>query len=108
MKSMIAMTMHHLLCKEILYEPMKEIGIWNPKWLKVKKDTISNDDYEHYSNQYKLINDLINYMSYNQTIWENSWTYVEDARIGQPSSDIVQDLAPGLDLWNNWSQAFFF
>ena len=58
MQSMVATMMHQLLSKEILHEPMKEIGERYPKWLEAKKATISNEDYERYSNQYELIKQL--------------------------------------------------
>lgn len=99
MQSVVDTMMHQLLSKEILHEPMKEIGERYPKWLEERKATISKEDYERYFRQYELIKQLCKVY---ETEPENFDKIVELMQkmqdCGQPPSDIVQELAPGLNL----------
>ncbi|CAK9173222.1 unnamed protein product [Ilex paraguariensis] len=58
MESIVETMMQQLLSKEILHEPMKEIGERYPKWLGDNKTKLSSQEYERYSHQYELIKEL--------------------------------------------------
>ena len=101
MESIVETMMQQLLSKEILHEPMKEIGERYPKWLKEHEDVLSKEDFARYSHQYELIKDL-------NEVYENdpgNFTKIVELmqqmqECGQPPNEIVQELAPGLDLAN--------
>ncbi|ERN00713.1 hypothetical protein AMTR_s00106p00092120 [Amborella trichopoda] len=98
MESMVETMMHQLLSREILHEPMKEIGGRYPKWLEEHKASLSKEDYERYYHQHQLIVEL-------NDVYENepnNFTKIVDLmqkmqECGQPPSDIVHELAPDLD-----------
>ncbi|KAE8727775.1 Peroxisome bioproteinsis protein 19-1 [Hibiscus syriacus] len=99
MESIVETMMQQLLSKEILHEPMKEIGERYPQWLEENKANLSKEDYERYSHQYELIKEL-NGVYDNDT---NNFTRIVDLmqkmqECGQPPNDIVQELAPEFDL----------
>ncbi|KAF2299059.1 hypothetical protein GH714_030297 [Hevea brasiliensis] len=58
MESIVETMMQQLLSKDILHEPMKEIGERYPKWLEEHKAGLTAEEYERYSHQYELINHL--------------------------------------------------
>ncbi|XP_017638291.1 peroxisome biogenesis protein 19-2-like [Gossypium arboreum] len=101
MESIVESMMQQLLSKEILHEPMKEIGERYPKWLEEHKSSLSKEEYERYSNQYELMKEL-------NGVYENdpnNFTRIFDLmqkmqECGQPPNDIVQELAPEFDLTN--------
>ncbi|CAK7356375.1 unnamed protein product [Dovyalis caffra] len=99
MESIVETMMQQLLSKEILHEPMKEIGERYPKWLEEHKARLTKEDHERYSHQYELIKDL-------NDVYENdpsNYTKIFDLmqkmqECGQPPNDIVQELAPDIDF----------
>ncbi|KAK6157981.1 hypothetical protein DH2020_005295 [Rehmannia glutinosa] len=99
MESIVETMMQQLLSKEILHEPMKEIGERYPIWLEENKTKLTNEEYARYSHQYELIKDLN--QAY-ETEPDNFNKIVELMQkmqeCGQPPNDIVQELAPGFDL----------
>ncbi|MCL7027781.1 hypothetical protein MKW94_019590 [Papaver nudicaule] len=101
MESIVETMMQQLLSKEILHEPMKEIGTRYPKWLEDHKSSLSKEDYDRYSHQHDLIKEL------NQVYDRDpgNFTKIVDLmqkmqECGQPPSDIVQELAPDFDFSN--------
>lgn len=106
MQSMVDTMMHQLLSKEILHEPMKEIGERYPKWLEAKRDSISTKDFKRYSDQYELIKQLCKVYDTEPDNFEKIVELMQKMQeCGQPPSDIVQELAPGLDLGGEGGQA---
>ncbi|CAK9180346.1 unnamed protein product [Ilex paraguariensis] len=55
MESIVETMMQQLLSKEILHEPMKEVGERYPKWLADNKTKLSSQEYERYSHQYEQL-----------------------------------------------------
>ncbi|KAK7330762.1 hypothetical protein VNO77_24961 [Canavalia gladiata] len=99
MESIVETMMQQLLSKEILHEPMKEIGERYPKWLEEHKTSLSKEEYERYSHQYELIRNL------NEVYEKDSGNFDKIVELmqkmqecGQPPNDIVQELAPDFDL----------
>ncbi|PIM97784.1 40 kDa farnesylated protein associated with peroxisome [Handroanthus impetiginosus] len=101
MESVVETMMQQLLSKEILHEPMKEIGERYPLWLEANKAKLQEEEYARYSHQYELIRDLNQVY---ETEPENFNKIVELMQkmqeCGQPPNDIVQELAPEFDLSN--------
>jgi len=99
MQSVVDTMMRQLLSKEILHEPMKEIGERYPIWLEERKSTISKEDYERYSCQYELIKQLCKVYEAEPDNFDKIVELMQKMQdCGQPPSDIVQELAPGLNL----------
>jgi peroxin-19 len=99
MESIVETMMQQLLSKEILAEPMKEIGERYPKWLEEHKASLTKEEYDQYSRQYELIrnlNEVYEKDSGNFTMIVELMQKMQDC--GQPPNDIVQELAPGFDL----------
>ncbi|KAK9275486.1 hypothetical protein L1049_022753 [Liquidambar formosana] len=99
MESIVETMMQQLLSKEILHEPMKEIGERYPKWLEEHKASLSKEDYERYSHQYGLIKDL------NEVYEKDPGNFTKIVELmqkmqecGQPPNDIVHELGPDFDL----------
>ncbi|PKA46468.1 Peroxisome biogenesis protein 19-2 [Apostasia shenzhenica] len=104
MESIVENMMQQLLSKEILQEPMKEIGERYPKWLEEHKDRLSKEEYDRYHHQYELILKLNEVYEEEPDNFQKIVDLMQKMQeCGQPPSDIVQELAPGLDL-NNLSQ----
>ncbi|KAK4483607.1 hypothetical protein RD792_010806 [Penstemon davidsonii] len=101
MESIVETMMQQLLSKDILYEPMKEIGERYPKWLEENKSKLSDEEYARYSKQYDSIKDLNQVY---ETEPDNFNKIVELMQkmqeCGQPPNDIVQELGPDFDLSN--------
>lgn len=91
--------MQQLLSKDILHEPMKEIGERYPAWLVENKAKLTDEEYTRYSNQYFYIKDL------NQVYETEPGNFNKIVELmqkmqecGQPPNDIVQELAPDFDI----------
>ncbi|GAB4858040.1 hypothetical protein Ancab_015942 [Ancistrocladus abbreviatus] len=99
MESIVETMMQQLLSKEILHEPMKEIGERYPKWLEEHKAGLAEEDYKRYSRQYQLIQEL-------NVVYETepgNFPKIVDLmqkmqECGQPPNDIVHELSPDFDL----------
>lgn len=101
MESIVETMMQQLLSKEILHEPMKEIGERYPKWLEDHKASLSKEEYERYSQQYKLIKDLNIVYEHEPNNFNKIVELMQKMQeCGQPPNDIVQELAPDFDLTN--------
>ncbi|CAL9230665.1 unnamed protein product [Arabidopsis halleri] len=99
LESIVDTMMQQLLSKDILHEPMKEIGARYPKWLEEHESSLNKEEFERYSRQYELIKEL-NLVYENEP--NNSTKIMEIMQkmqeCGQPPSDIVQEMDPGFDF----------
>ncbi|XP_074592560.1 peroxisome biogenesis protein 19-2-like isoform X1 [Curcuma longa] len=98
-ESIVETMMQQLLSKEILHDPMKEIGERYPKWLEEHKDVLKKEDYDRYYHQYELIlklNEVYDKEPENFSKIVDLMQKMQEC--GQPPSDIVHELAPDLDL----------
>ncbi|XP_038996221.1 peroxisome biogenesis protein 19-2-like [Hibiscus syriacus] len=101
MESIVETMMKQLLSKEILREPMKEIGERYPQWLEEHKASLSKEDYERYSNQCELIMELNGVYENDPTNFTRIFDLMQNMQdCGQPPNDILQQLAPDFDLFN--------
>jgi len=55
MASLVDTIMHQLLSKEVLYQPMKDIGNKYPEWLAENKSSLDPGQYKQYEEQYEYI-----------------------------------------------------
>ncbi|XP_058086829.1 peroxisome biogenesis protein 19-1-like [Magnolia sinica] len=101
MESIVETMMQQLLSKEILHEPMREIGERYPKWLEEHKAGLSSEEYDRYCHQYELIKKLNEVYENDPTNFPKIVELMQKMQeCGQPPNDIVQELAPDLDLTN--------
>ncbi|KAI9174536.1 hypothetical protein LWI28_018751 [Acer negundo] len=99
MESIVETMMQQLLSKEILHDPMKEIGERYPKWLEDHEGSLSKEEYERYSHQYQLIKQLNEVYDSDSSNFTKILDLMQKMQeCGQPPSDIVQELAPDFDL----------
>ncbi|KAK3039482.1 hypothetical protein RJ639_028064 [Escallonia herrerae] len=99
MESIVETMMQQLLSKEVLQEPMKEIGQRYPKWLDDHSAKLNKEDYERYSHQYELIRDLNGVYETEPGNFNKIVELMQKMQeCGQPPNDIVQELAPDFDL----------
>ncbi|KAK9927566.1 hypothetical protein M0R45_024747 [Rubus argutus] len=101
MGSMVETMMQQLLSKEILYEPMKEIGEKYPKWLKENEATLSKEEYGRCFLQCELIKELNEVYENDSSNYNKIFEIMQKMQeCGQPPNAIVQELAPDFDLTN--------
>ncbi|XP_021731612.1 peroxisome biogenesis protein 19-1-like [Chenopodium quinoa] len=99
MESIVETMMQQLLSKDILYEPMREIGERYPTWLEEHKSTLSEEDYNRYSHQYKLIQELNGVYDSDPGNFTKIVELMQKMQeCGHPPNDIVHELAPDFDL----------
>ncbi|KAM7525572.1 hypothetical protein LguiA_015474 [Lonicera macranthoides] len=99
MDSIVETMMQQLLSKEVLHEPMKEIGERYPKWLEDHKSKLSGEEYDRYYCQYELIKDLNRAYESEPSNFNKIVDLMQKMQeCGQPPSDIVQELAPDFDI----------
>ncbi|CAI5722774.1 unnamed protein product [Peronospora effusa] len=91
--------MQQLLSKDVMYDPMKQICERYPEWLDEKKPLLSKGDYERYGKQYQYFQQIVAmYESEPDNYARLSELMQEMQETGQPPSEIVKDLAPGLQF----------
>ncbi|KAL1547511.1 peroxisome biogenesis protein 19-1-like [Salvia divinorum] len=101
MESIVETMMQQLLSKEILYEPMKEIGERYPRWLEENRAKLTDEEYTRYSNQHQFIKDLNQVYEAEPENFNKIVELMQKMQeCGQPPNDIVQELAPDFDLSN--------
>ncbi|KAJ7568140.1 hypothetical protein O6H91_01G020500 [Diphasiastrum complanatum] len=99
MQSIMDTMMRQLLSKDILHEPMKEIGERYPEWLEVNKSKLSHEDFVRYSRQHQFIVQLCKVYDTTPDDFQKIVDLMHSMQdCGQPPSDIVRELAPGLEL----------
>ncbi|GKB27618.1 peroxisome biogenesis protein 19-2-like protein [Tanacetum coccineum] len=99
MESIVETMMQQLLSKEVLYEPMKEIGERYPKWLEDNKSKLSQEEYDRYYHQHELIKDLnVVYDTEPGNFNKIIELMQKMQECGQPPNDIVKELAPDFDI----------
>ncbi|CDP09967.1 unnamed protein product [Coffea canephora] len=99
MESIVETMMQQLLSKDVLHEPMKEIGERYPTWLEDNRTKLSSEDYQRFSHQYELIKDLNEVYETDPGNFNKIVELMQKMQeCGQPPNDIVQELAPEFDL----------
>jgi len=91
--------MEKLVSKDVLYEPIKEMREQYPPWLEANKDKISKEDLEKYQKQFNIIDQIC--VAY-EADPNNTTKLVQLIQLmqetGQPPAEIMQGIAPDMDL----------
>ena len=87
--------MRQLLSKDILYQPMKEIGERYPPWLEEKKDSLDPREYAQYTKQYQYIQKICGIYESDPDDFMGLMTLLQEMQeCGQPPQDIIDELSP--------------
>ncbi|GBG61623.1 hypothetical protein CBR_g22421 [Chara braunii] len=88
-----------LLSKEVLHAPMMEISERYPVWLEANKSKISEEDYKRYAKQLELMRSLCEMYDTRPDDFERIMELMQQMQdCGNPPSEIMKELAPGLDV----------
>jgi len=91
--------MRQLLSKEIMYDPMKQICQKYPEWLAEKEQDLKKDDYERYGKQYQYFQKIVAVYDTEPDNFPRLMELMQDMQeCGQPPSEIIKELAPGLEF----------
>jgi Pex19 protein family len=102
--------MEQLLSKELMYEPMKQVTEKFPAWLDRHKNDLSEEELDQRRRQYKCFQQLVGvYESQDDSTSGSSdrgqqqssrlmELMQEIQQYGQPPAEIVNEVAPGLEL----------
>ncbi|KAI7896491.1 Pex19 protein family-domain-containing protein [Mucor mucedo] len=99
--------MSQLMSKELLYEPMKDLSQKYPAWLKEHKDTADKADYEKYTQQHAICQQIV--AKYEAPDFDEKnevqgkkimdlMTKMQD--LGQPPAELLDEMAPGMNFGN--------
>eukprot|EP00934_Nitzschia_sp_Nitz4_P007671 Nitzschia sp. Nitz4//scaffold38_size140716//110198//111094//NITZ4_003162-RA/size140716-augustus-gene-0.127-mRNA-1//1//CDS//3329550123//7661//frame0 len=91
--------MSQLLSKDLMYEPMKDVADKFPEWLEANKSKLSASDYQKYEKQYESFKKVVKQYETNPDDFGSLMELMQEVQeYGQPPADIVNELAPGLEL----------
>ncbi|CAK0785827.1 hypothetical protein CVIRNUC_009039 [Coccomyxa viridis] len=89
--------MQQLLSKDVLYQPMKDIGSKYPTWLATHRESLPAGEVQRYEAQYRFIQQICALYEEEPNDFGKLFTLIQEMQAcGQPPDEIVQDLAPGL------------
>ncbi|EFJ17197.1 hypothetical protein SELMODRAFT_179107 [Selaginella moellendorffii] len=101
LQSVMGTFMQQLLSKDVLYQPMLEIGERYPEWLSANKSKLSQEEFDRYSRQHDLIKQLCHVY---ETTPDNFNVIMELMQsmqsCGQPPAEMIEELAPGLQIFS--------
>ncbi|KAL4439713.1 hypothetical protein ABPG75_002714 [Micractinium tetrahymenae] len=99
MSSLVDTIMHQLLSKEVLYQPMKDIGAKYPEWLEANKSKLSQEEYEQYRQQHGFIQRICAVYESSPSDFAQLIDLLQQMQqCGQPPQEIVDELAPGMQF----------
>ncbi|CAG8453421.1 4882_t:CDS:2 [Acaulospora morrowiae] len=105
MDNMLEFLMETLATKDYLYEPMKEFAQKYPKWLEENKGLVSEEDYQRYEKQSEYIKKIIakyeapDFDENNEKQNKEIVSLMQELQdFGQPPTEILNELAPGIEL----------
>ncbi|KAL6242047.1 Peroxisome chaperone and import receptor [Rhinocladiella similis] len=97
--------MEQLTNKDMLYDPMKELSTKYPEWLEQNKPKLPSDEYERFSRQQVIVNEIVNKYEekgYNdedskcrEFVWEKMQAMQAE---GAPPEDLVANPFPGMEM----------
>jgi peroxin-19 len=91
--------MEQLVSKDLMYEPMKQVALKFPSWLKEKKDSITEQEYSNRCKQSKCFERLVHVYETEPTNTGKLMNLMQNVQAyGQPPREIIQEIAPGLEM----------
>jgi len=99
MKDIMANMMSQLVSKDMLYEPMKEISQKYPQWLLDNKEKVSPEEYQRYTKHAEMVRQICNVYENDPDNTDKVVELMQTMQdLGQPPLDMIQSLAPDLEL----------
>ncbi|KAK3272408.1 Peroxisome chaperone and import receptor [Cymbomonas tetramitiformis] len=100
MEAMMESMMKQLLSKEVLYQPLKEIGDQYPTWLEANAQKLTPEEVTNYKKQHVLIQKLCDVYDNDG---QNNFQAVVDLlqqmqECGQPPAELIKEMAPGVEF----------
>lgn len=87
--------MRQLLSKDVLYEPMKEIGEQYPPWLSKNRDTLEPQEYSRYERQYVYIQKICGMYENEPDNYNGLMCLLQEMQqCGQPPQEIIDHVGP--------------
>ncbi|KAK9812898.1 hypothetical protein WJX72_005435 [[Myrmecia] bisecta] len=97
--SMADSIMHQLLSKDVLYQPMQDIGARYPVWLAANRDKLSEEELQQYMQQHEYIQKICAAYETEPDNFALLFSLIQKMQAcGQPPQEIVDELAPGLQF----------
>eukprot|EP00958_Prasinococcus_capsulatus_P013943 scaffold1446_cov391-Prasinococcus_capsulatus_cf.AAC.29 len=94
--------MRHILSKDVLYQPMKEVGDKYPRWLEANRASLSAEDIDRYAKQQALIAELCTIYEERPDSFAEVVSLMQQMQeCGQPPAELIQELAPDLKFGPN-------
>lgn len=98
--------MQNLLSKEVLYPSLKEITAKYPEWLDANKASLSQEDYQRYEQQSKIMGEICKQFEKEEEgganregVFENILELMQQLQdLGQPPKELAGDAPPGLNF----------
>lgn len=91
--------MQQLLSKDVLYEPMREIGEKYPNWLAANKEKLPAEELRLYREQHQHLQRLLQQYETAPGDFDSVVGLLQDMQAcGQPPQEILKDLAPDLQF----------
>ncbi|KAG7668823.1 hypothetical protein KSW81_003842 [Nannochloris sp. 'desiccata'] len=97
MASLVDTIMHQLLSKDVLHQPMKDIGNKYPEWLAANKSSLDVEKYKQYEEQYEYIQKICTMYETDPENYPKLMDLLQEMQQrGQPPQEIIDELAPGV------------
>jgi peroxin-19 len=97
MSSLVDTIMQQLLSKDVLYQPMKDIGGRYPEWIEAHRGELSPEDITKYEEQYEYIQRICTLYETNPKDYSHLMDLLNEMQQrGQPPQEIIDELAPGM------------
>ncbi|DBA87289.1 hypothetical protein WJX77_009974 [Trebouxia sp. C0004] len=97
MSGLVDGIMHQLLAKDVLYQPIQEIGARYPQWLTDHRGKLSPEDLQRYSQQFEHIQQISQLYEQEPDNFPKLINLLQQMQAcGQPPQEIVDEMAPGL------------
>ncbi|KIY98402.1 peroxin-19 [Monoraphidium neglectum] len=93
----VDVVMQHLLSKDVLYQPMKEIRDQYPPWLEEHRGSTAPDDLARYEAQYAAICRLVEAYERQPGDYPKIMALLQEMQAcGEPPAEIVQDMSSAI------------
>jgi peroxin-19 len=98
-ESLVDSMMGQLLSKDILYQPLTDLAMKYPEWLKRNKSSLSDNEYQNYKTQYECCKEIIQiYDGPDEDKVRITEIMQKMQDCGQPPTEILQQLAPDMEF----------
>ncbi|KAL3141031.1 Natural resistance-associated macrophage protein [Trebouxia sp. C0010 RCD-2024] len=99
MSGLVDGIMHQLLAKDVLYQPIQEIGSRYPQWLQDHRQRLSPEDLQRYSQQFQHIQEITRLYEQEPDNFPKLINLLQQMQAcGEPPKEIVDEMAPALAL----------